>query len=210
MPVLSIDVMDVAGGHQNGADHLMHKSRLDQNGNVIIKEQGALGAANKEVDAARNRTQAPGYCGSCYGAQKPPNGCCNTCDDVRNAYRAVGWAEDVANYDQVPDSNFIQCIGEGFALLIKQQAHEGCNLEGYVEVSKVQGNFHFAPGASFEIQGMHAHDLNDYRSHKYDWMFSHTIHHLSFGGKLAGLDNPLEGKAKTAKGSKNFFSYIRV
>jgi hypothetical protein len=32
--------MDVAGEHQNGADHLMHKTRLGPSGKVIVKEKG--------------------------------------------------------------------------------------------------------------------------------------------------------------------------
>jgi hypothetical protein len=74
-------------------------------------------------------------------------------------------------------------------------------------VSKVQGNFHFAPGASFEVQGMHAHDLNDYRNHKYDWRFTHDIHHLSFGTN-AGFVNPLDGCQKVAKSSTFIFINI--
>lgn len=84
---------------------------------------------------------------------------------------------------------------------MEEQAHEGCNLEGFVEVSKVQGNFHFAPGPSFEVNGMHAHDLNDYRNHKYDWMFTHHIHHLTFGKSVSGLSNPLDDRKKIAKTS---------
>ena len=36
----------------------------------------------------------PDYCGSCYGAETEPNECCNTCDEVRLAYRNKGWALD--------------------------------------------------------------------------------------------------------------------
>ncbi|KAJ3354099.1 Endoplasmic reticulum-Golgi intermediate compartment protein 3 [Kappamyces sp. JEL0680] len=198
--LLSIDVMDVAGEHQNSADHLMHKSRLDPEGKVIHKTQGTLGDANGEMDQARNKTTAPDYCGPCYGATKPPSGCCNTCEDVRNAYREVGWSMDDVD-------KFEQCVHEGFSKLMQEQAHEGCNLEGYIQVSKVQGNFHFAPGSSFEIQGMHAHDLNDYRNHKYDWMFTHSIHHLSFGDMVVGFTNPLDGRTKTAKGMYDTWQY---
>jgi hypothetical protein len=65
-------------------------------------------------------------------------------------------------------------------------------------VSKVQGNFHFAPGSSFEIEGMHAHDLNDYQKHGDSWKFSHKIHHLSFGEPVPGLSNPLDSLVKDA------------
>jgi hypothetical protein len=87
--------------------------------------------------------------------------------------------------------------------LITEQSNEGCNIDGYVRVNKVQGNFHFSPGPSFELQGMHAHDLNDYRKHKKDWRFSHIIHHLSFG-ESTGFTNPLDNVKKEAKKSTVF------
>jgi hypothetical protein len=53
------------------------------------------------MDAARNKTKAEGYCGSCYGAAKAGT-CCNTCEDVREAYRVSGWsAENVDKFEQV-------------------------------------------------------------------------------------------------------------
>jgi hypothetical protein len=38
----------------------------------------------------------------------------------------------------------------GFSETLKRQAGEGCNIYGYLEVNKVAGNFHFAPGKSFQ------------------------------------------------------------
>lgn len=61
-----------------------------------------MGDANKNVTEARNKTQQKDYCGSCYGAGKP-NTCCNTCDDVRDAYRLSGWqVSNVDEFEQVP------------------------------------------------------------------------------------------------------------
>lgn len=157
--MLSIDVMDVAGEHQNSADHSMHKSRLGVDGKVI--EVQKLNSTSGPI-GPKNDTTAPNYCGSCYGAKLPPNGCCNTCEEVRRQYLIQGWSVDATK-------NTEQCAHETFTQLLQAQSHEGCRLEGTVQVSKVQGNFHFAPGASFEIQGMHAHDLNDYRTHSQDW-----------------------------------------
>jgi hypothetical protein len=104
-----------------------------------------------------------------------------------------------------PDK-FEQCKEEGFSKLLAEQSHEGCNIEGYLKVNKVQGNFHFAPGPSFELQGMHAHDLNDYRKHAKDWKFSHRIHHLSFG-ESRGFTNPLDGVDKKANGLYDTYQY---
>lgn len=31
-------------------------------------------------------------CGSCYGGSPPASGCCNTCEEVREAYVRRGWS----------------------------------------------------------------------------------------------------------------------
>ena len=44
----------------------------------------------------------PKRCESCYGAETPEKRCCNTCEDVREAYRRKGWAlSDVDDIKQV-------------------------------------------------------------------------------------------------------------
>lgn len=42
---------------------------------------------------------------------------------------------------------------------IKEQEGEGCNVYGSLEVNKVAGNFHFAPGKSFHQSNVHVHDM---------------------------------------------------
>ena len=48
--------------------------------------------------------------GSCYGAEENPGDCCNTCDQVREAYRKRGWAlmniDNVAQYEQTPSPHY--------------------------------------------------------------------------------------------------------
>ena len=38
--------------------------------------------------------------------------------------------------------------------------NEGCRLYGHVQVNKVAGNIHIAPGKSFQQHHMHVHDIN--------------------------------------------------
>lgn len=52
-----------------------------------------------------------------------------------------------------------QCKREGFLQKIKDEEGEGCNIYGFLDVNKVAGNFHFAPGKSFEQSNVHVHDL---------------------------------------------------
>ena len=40
-----------------------------------------------------------------------------------------------------------------------EQMNEGCKVYGFLEVSKVAGNVHFAPGKSFQQHSMHGKEL---------------------------------------------------
>ncbi|GAV78557.1 COPIIcoated_ERV domain-containing protein, partial [Cephalotus follicularis] len=112
----------------------------------------------------------------------------------------------------------IQCKREGFLQRIKDEEGEGCNIYGFLEVNKVVGNFHFAPGKSFQQSNVHVHDLlefqkdsfNDFKllpyklpvtlSHiitylfmKYMLQISHKINRLAFGDYFPAIVNPLDG-----------------
>ena len=47
---------------------------------------------------------------------------------------------------------------DSYKEVLLSQSHEGCNLAGSIQVNKVSGNFHVAPGRSFAMNGMHVHD----------------------------------------------------
>jgi 7-cyano-7-deazaguanine synthase in queuosine biosynthesis len=48
------------------------------------------------------KAKDPNYCGDCYGGEKPPSGCCNTCEEVRDAYMRKGWSfTNADNIEQV-------------------------------------------------------------------------------------------------------------
>lgn len=59
--------------------------------------------------------------------------CCNSCDDVREAYRRRGWA--FKNADTIE-----QCRREGFTQKMQEQKNEGCQVYGVLEVNKVSLN----------------------------------------------------------------------
>lgn len=143
---LSIDVMDVSGEHQLDVEHTMFKQRLTIDGNVINEQPTKSNLARDEdpsVGANKNKT-----CGSCYGAETPELSCCNTCEQVREAYRKKGWAFS-------DPTSIEQCEKEGWNTQIKEQMNEGCRVYGLIDVSKVAGNFHFAPGKSFQQHSVH-------------------------------------------------------
>ncbi|KAB5530529.1 endoplasmic reticulum vesicle transporter-domain-containing protein [Coniochaeta sp. 2T2.1] len=179
--LLTLDVMDVSGEQQHGVMHGVNKVRLrpaGEGGGVI--DVNALALHNQD-DAATHLD--PSYCGDCYGAQAPSNavkpGCCNTCDEVREAYAQASWA--FGKGEKVE-----QCQREHYAERLDEQRHEGCRIEGGLRVNKVVGNFHLAPGRSFSNGNMHVHDLKNYWDTPVERMhsFTHTIHHVRFGPQL--------------------------
>lgn len=59
-------------------------------------------------------------------------------------------------------------------------------------MNKVAGNFHIAPGKSFQQGRVHMHDLIPFGDHR-NFNMSHTINKLSFGHDYPGSQNPLDG-----------------
>ncbi|CAA9957751.1 Endoplasmic reticulum-Golgi intermediate compartment protein [Pyrenophora teres f. maculata] len=178
--LLTLDVMDVSGELQMGVTHGINKVRLspEADGSKAIE----IKAVDLHTDEASHL--APDYCGQCYGAPAPSNAkkptCCNTCDEVRDAYASVSWSFGRGEGVE-------QCEREHYAEHLDQQRQEGCRLEGNIKVNKVVGNFHFAPGKSFSNGNLHVHDLENYFKDEYTHTFTHHIHQLRFGPQLSDV-----------------------
>jgi len=71
---------------------------------------------------------------------------------------------------------------------------------GYLLVNKVQGNFHIAPGKSFQADHMHVHDLETLKFAS-GFNLSHTIGRLTFGQEYPGIVNPLDDVTKVWTGT---------
>lgn len=199
--IMSLDVMDVSGAHQNEITHHIFKTRLDLFGKPISvpPEKEMVGTTVKKLDGSNGTA----YCGSCYGGVPPPSGCCNSCKDVELAYSKKGWS--FAGADKME-----QCIRDGYLDKLKSQAQEGCNINGHLTTKKVAGNFHFAPGRSFDQSKYHIHDISAISRREFD--FSHTIHYLSFGKVVPGMQNPMDG-AKVSLDAKQLYmiqNFIKV
>src|SRR5271170_1880245 len=77
--------MDASGEVQTDVASTLFKTRLDGDGTPIDVAK---------MDVGYNYEPPPeDYCGPCYGGKSPrEDGCCNTCQDVRDGYQANGWA----------------------------------------------------------------------------------------------------------------------
>ena len=217
--LLTLDVMDVSGEQQTGVVHGVNKARLSSQaeGSKVIDTTSMI--LHDQKDNAVHLD--PTYCGNCYGAPAPPYakkpGCCNTCDEVREAYAANSWAFGRGEGVE-------QCEREGYGERLDAQRQEGCRIEGVIRVNKVVGNFHIAPGRSFSNGNMHVHDLNNYFDTPIEGghTFTHEIHSLSFGPQLDGYTgvkgwsdhhhaDPLNGvKQETVEAGFNFMYFIKV
>lgn len=66
---------------------------------------------------------------------------------------------------------------------------------------QVAGNFHFAPGKSFQQGAVHVHDLVPFRDVLFDT--SHIIDKLSFGVEYPGMTNPLDRTRVSKQNTRN-------
>ncbi|MBA0596048.1 hypothetical protein Gorai_012891, partial [Gossypium raimondii] len=89
---------------------------------------------------------------------------------------------------------------------IKDEEGEGCNIYGFLEVNKVAGNFHFAPGKSFQQSNVHVHDLLAFQKESFN--LSHKINRLAFGDYFPGVVNPLDSVHWTQEQPSGMYQYF--
>jgi endoplasmic reticulum-Golgi intermediate compartment protein 3 len=176
---LHIDIMDIAGDSHLGVDDSMVKKRLNMKGLMLGKEETVDVNKHQQINLEKQivlKEEVPeNYCGPCYGAHENERQCCNTCDELIDAYKLKRWRTDLVI--QTAE----QCIREGRDKIEPKRLRrgEGCNLSGHFMVNRVGGNFHIAMGEGIERDGRHIHTFNPEETHHFN--ASHIIHHLSFG-----------------------------
>jgi len=167
MDVMGENVLDVHDEH-------IRKQRLDPHGREVAKDYKVENALDTKAGSALLAEGSTPECGSCYGAGGEGR-CCNSCDDVKEAYRAQGWS---LTFSQ---TEIAQCHSEELLRQYEVQSGEGCRVKGYMEVNKVAGNLHFAPGMSFSLGRTHVfHDLSPFGPNA-KFNMSHSIREFRFG-----------------------------
>ena len=177
---IHVDAFDIEGNQQADTRHDLRQVRVDENGYSIedkkwlsVKKRENKGREKEMLKKQQNKD----YCGSCYGAGAKGQ-CCNSCDDVIDAFKAKGWG--ISGIDR-----WQQCIDEGYANLGK----ESCSTFGVIRVQRLSGTLYFALG---DVKPGNK-KLNDISRISRSINLSHTIHYLEFGPKIPGSENPLDG-----------------
>lgn len=191
---LTLDAMDSSGDQHLHIDQNVYKRKLGLEGNPLketaTKEE--ITTAGKG-DTKSNKTE----CGSCYGAASR---CCNTCEEVIAAYREKRWEPNPDAFEQCKEQRFTDKLSKQHAL------KEGCQIYGHIEVNRVGGGFHIAPGKSFSLDHIHVHDVQPFSST--DFNVSHIINHLSFGDRIEVVNtHPLDGMKFIANEASMMFQY---
>ncbi|GFG34757.1 hypothetical protein Cfor_04636 [Coptotermes formosanus] len=186
---LVLDAMDSSGEQHLQIEHNIYKRRLDLDGKPIKEPQKEGISTSKK-------------CGSCYGAETAEYPCCDSCEAVKEAYRRKRWA--FLHIDTIT-----QCQSEHYSERLRNAFSEACQIYGYVEVNRVGGSFHIAPGKSFSVNHVHVHDVQPLSSTNFNT--SHRIRHLSFGKNIPGKTNPIDGTDVIAhEGATMFQYYVKI
>lgn len=205
---LHLDVIDVAGDSQLDIEDTLKKKKLHLDGRPF---------SSKEIEVETNqhrqmqqkqeqvlKSELPeSYCGPCYGAHEQDDQCCQTCDEVIQAYTKKRWKSELLRYSAE------QCIREGRDKTEpkKMAKGQGCNLSGYMMLNRVSGNFHIAMGEGIERDGRHIHTYMPEDAPNFN--ASHVIHELSFGPPVGS--EPLSGSTKIVTadtGTTGLFQYF--
>jgi endoplasmic reticulum-Golgi intermediate compartment protein 3 len=109
---LSLDAMDSTGEQHLHIEHNIFKQRLTLDGHPIEdakKEDIQTSTSKKQNETtAEPKKDLKPICGSCYGAQHNETHCCNTCQEVINAYREKKWNPNTDSFDQCKDEKKLE------------------------------------------------------------------------------------------------------
>lgn len=154
---LQVNVIDIIKESDESANGKVKMERYDKDHNRI----------NQKHFPKYESTAPEGYCGSCFGMKE---GCCNTCRDVRKAFKAK-------NKPLPPMASIPQCTKDSYFDELKKMKDESCRIFGSLQVHQYPGTFHIAPGdeeESVEIYQKLQLNVTEFN-------ISHTILHFNIG-----------------------------
>lgn len=148
-----------------------------------------------------------GECLSCFGARQEGK-CCQTCEDLRNAYESKNLPFDIFN------PAFLQCSHNVKELRSTNSSSEGCRIHGSLTVPRISSSLHVLPGRIVSVMGLQRYDPMFTCASELN--FSHRISSLTFGDYFPGQLNPLAGstqirgdlQVQTKKQANGRFSYF--
>jgi len=194
------DVLNVSESLTGGMGTHLNESVRAVMADLSELSEGARGTRRAEIETKlsshlamlqadlRGEEVTPeGYCGSCYGASLDVTACCNSCDDLRAAYRQRKWGFP-------GEASFDQCRREKQRRAQRREEGEGCNVYGTMQVARVTGSFHIAPAskATGSTLGMLLVPHRVQPDEVGHFNVSHQIKRLSFGTDYPGQTNPLD------------------
>ena len=174
---LHISAYDVEGNLVSMERNEIRMHRVDENGISIDSNTWLMNKREDSKKMKKKKQPEEKFCGKCYGAGAKGQ-CCNSCEDVINAFKAKGWGiEGIDGWQQ--------CIDEGYANLGK----ESCNLVGELKIPRISGYLYFAL-EDYKPNEKRQRDISRL-SNAYN--LTHTIEYLYFGAQINDEKGPLDG-----------------
>ena len=167
------------------------------------KDKEEKGGREKDPSYIDDDDDYDATCGDCYGAGTEGQ-CCNTCDEVRQAYEIAGWLFKAAEVKQCQKEITMDTLKDALA------ADGGCQVYGWIELSRSSGHFHIAPHKDIHHQGVNNGFLSllDLISFTFEqFNISHTVNTLSFGDTYPGIRNPLDEQTRIVQDTHGMYQY---
>ncbi len=185
---LAMDYEDTMGSHYFA--YTLKVLRLDYQGQILNMHQAE--DFRIEENAKTEKTD----CGSCYGAELHEEQCCNTCDEVIDAYARKGW--------NPPDKRLVeQCRRKLFGGVYVSGG--GCQIFGHLTVKEVPGAVHISLNPLGQMIFATGGEID----------FSHSLNHLQ-ARDPDSLDTAPESPATTpldhttAYGHTHYLYYLKL
>ncbi|KAL7717282.1 Endoplasmic reticulum-golgi intermediate compartment protein [Entamoeba marina] len=179
--------------------------RVDETKNQKIDVLDSTGDVNIDIESnikkvrlsPLDRKKVTGKeCPPCYDAETEEVKCCYSCEELIQMHDSLG--------KKIP-FDAVQCKDKYKQEYAKLSIGEGCQMYGTINVNKVSGNFHIAPGTSVQHGEGHHHST--------DWIGSgvnltHTWNTLSFGEVFPGMVNPMDNLVKVDDSNNSMYQYF--